>query len=139
MHRKSKFLDSLLKNPLYSTWIVPGKVDTLVHCKWCCKDVNELNMGDSALKSLMEGKKCVNHSPSDNCQSLNTHFQKLKKNEQPTTVQVITNSSLVTNKNQASIDNMFTKENVTCSEVWWAFKTVESKCLLRSCEGTNAL
>ena len=51
MHRKSKFLDSLLKNPLYSTWIVPGKVDPLAHCKWCCKDVNELNMSESAFRS----------------------------------------------------------------------------------------
>ena len=31
MPRKSNFLDSLLKNPLYLAWIVPGKVDTLAH------------------------------------------------------------------------------------------------------------
>ena len=44
MPRKSKFLDSWLKNPLYSAWIVPGKVHTLARCK-CCKDVNISNMG----------------------------------------------------------------------------------------------
>ena len=97
-------------------------------------------MGESALKSHMKGKKHINHAPSDNCQSLNIHFQKSKKNEEPTiTGQVITNSSLVTNKNQAAIDNMFKKENVSCSEIRWALKTVESKFSLRSCEGANAL
>ena len=81
-------------------------------------------MGESALKSHMKGKKHINHAPSDNCQSLNIHFQKSKKNEEPTiTGQVITNSSLVTNKNQAAIDNMFKKENVSCSEIRWALKT----------------
>ena len=37
MSRKAKFLDSWLKNPPYSAWIVPGKVDALACCKWCCK------------------------------------------------------------------------------------------------------
>ena len=40
MPRKSKFLDSWLKNSVYLAWIVPGKVDTLARCKWCCKDVS---------------------------------------------------------------------------------------------------
>ena len=139
MPRKSKFLDSCLKNHFYTAWIVPGKVDTLAPCKWCIKDVEALKMVESALKSHMKGKKHINHTPSDNCQSLNTHFQKSKKNEEPTTGQVITNPSLVTNKNQAAIDNMFTKVNVTHAEIWWALKTVESKFLLSSCEVTNAL
>ena len=138
MPRKSKFLDSWLKNPRYSSWIAPGKADTLVRCKWCCKDVDISNMDESALKSHMKGKKHIYHTPSDNCQSLNTHFQKSKKNEEPTTGQVITNSALVTNKNQAARD-MFIKENVTRAEIRWALKTVESKFSLRSCEGTNAL
>ena len=94
-------------------------------------------MGESALKSHMKGKKHIDHTPSDNCQSLNTHFQKSKKNEEPTIGQVITNSSLATNKNQATIDNMFTKENVTHAEIRWALKTVESKFSLCFCEGTN--
>ena len=96
-------------------------------------------MGESALKSLMKVKKHIDHTSSDNCQSLNTHFQKTKKNEEPTTRQVITKWSLVTNKNQAAIGNMFTKENVTRSEIWWALKTVELKFSLRSCEGASAL
>ena len=83
----------------------------------------------------MQGKKHIGHTPSDHCQSFNTHFQKSKKNEEPTTGQVITNSSLVTNKNQAAID-MFIKENVIRAEIRWALKTVKSKFLLRSCEST---
>ena len=51
----------------------------------------------------------------------------------------MTNLSLVTNKSQAATDNMFTKENVTRAEIQWALKTVDSKFLLSSCEGTNAL
>ena len=52
MTRKSKFFDSWFENPLYSAWIVPGKVDTcMLQCKWCCKDVDVLNMTESALKS----------------------------------------------------------------------------------------
>ena len=51
MPRKSKFF----KNPLYSAWIVPSKVDTLARCKWCCKDVDISNMGESALRSHMKG------------------------------------------------------------------------------------
>ena len=47
--------------------------------------------------------------------------------------------SLVTNKNQAALDNMFTKGNVTRAEICWALKTVETKFSLRTCEGTNAL
>ena len=47
MPRKSKILDSCLKNSLYSAWIVPGKVDTLACCKWCYKDVDVLNIGKS--------------------------------------------------------------------------------------------
>ena len=137
--RKSRFLDSWLKNPLYSAWILHGKVDALARCKWCIKDVDVSNMGESALKSHMKGKKHIDHTPSDNCQSLNTHFQKSKKIEEPTTVQVITNSSLVTNENQAAIDNMFTKENATCAGIRWILKTIESKFSLCSCEGTNAL
>ena len=34
---------------------------------------------------------------------------------------------------------MFTKENVARSEIWWVLKTIESKFLLRSYEGTNTL
>ena len=117
MPRKSKFLDSWLKNPLYSAWILRDKVDTLARPKWYCKDVDASNMGESALKSHMKGKKHIDRTLLDNCQSLNTHFQKSKKNEGPTTAQVITNSSLVTNKNQAAIDNMFTKEDVTRAEI----------------------
>ena len=123
---------------LHSAWIVPGKVDTLARCKWCCKYVDVSNVGESALKSYMKGKKHIDHTPSDNCQSLNTHFQKTKKNEETTTGQVITNSTLVTNKNQSAIDNMLTKESVPHAEIRWVLKTVESKFLLRSCEGTNA-
>ena len=63
MHRKLKFLDSLLKNPLYSTWIVPGKVDPLAHCKWCCKDVNELNMSESAFRSIMNSQPLYKSLP----------------------------------------------------------------------------
>ena len=44
MPRKSKFWDSWLKNPLYLAWIIPGQVDTLACCKWCCKDVDVSNM-----------------------------------------------------------------------------------------------
>ena len=110
---KLKFLDSWLKNPLCSAWIVPGIVVTLASYKWCHKDVDISNMGKSVLKSHMKGKKHIDHTPSDNCQSLNTHFQKTMKNEEPT---MIPKLSLVTNKNQAAIDNMFTKENVTCAE-----------------------
>ena len=66
-------------------------------------------------------------------------MQKSKKNEEPTTGQVITNSSLAINKNQAAIDNIFIKENVPHAEIRWAFKTVESKFSLCFCEGTNAL
>ena len=113
----------------------PRESDVLAHCKWCIKDVDILNMGKSALKSHMKGKKLINHTPSDNCQS----FQKSKKNEEPTTGQVITNSSLVTNKSQAAIGNMFTKENASHAKIQLALKTVESKSLLRSCGGTNAL
>ena len=91
----------------------PWKVDTLARCK----DVDVLNMSESALKVHMKGKKHIDHTPSDNCQSLNTHFQKSERNEGPTTGQVITHSSLVTKKNQAAIDNMFTKENVTRAEI----------------------
>ena len=79
MPRKSKFLDSWFKNPLYSACIVPSKVDTLARCKCCCKDVNISNMGESALKSQMKGKKHLNHTPSDNCQSLNTHSKVKEK------------------------------------------------------------
>ena len=46
---------------------------------------------------------------------------------------------LVTNKSQAVIENRFTKENVTCTKIGCALKTVEPKFFLRSCEGTNAL
>ena len=45
MPRKSNFLDSWLKNPLYSVWIVLGKVDTLARCKWCCEDVDVSKYG----------------------------------------------------------------------------------------------
>ena len=69
------------------------------------------------LKSHTKGKKHNDQTHSDNCESLNTHFQKLKKNEEPTIGQVITNWSLVTNKNQAAIDNMFTKKIVTRAEI----------------------
>ena len=62
MPRKSKFLDSWLKNPLCSSWIVPGRADTLVRCKWCCKDVDISNMDESALKSHMKGRKHQSHS-----------------------------------------------------------------------------
>ena len=80
MPRKSKFLDSWLKNPLYSAWIVPGKVDILVRFKWCSKeDVDVLNMCEPPLKSHRKGKKQIYHTPSNNCQSLDTHFQKSKK------------------------------------------------------------
>ena len=34
---------------------------------------------------------------------------------------------------------MFIKENLTCAEIWWSLKTVESKFSLRSYQGTNAL
>ena len=105
-----KFLDSWLKIPLYSAWIFPGKVDTLAHSKWCCKDVDVSNMDESPLKSHTKGKKHIDQTHSDNCESLNARFQKLKKNEEPTIGQVITNWSLVTNKNQAAIDNMFTQK-----------------------------
>ena len=44
MPRKSKFLDSWVKIPLYSAWIVLGKVDTLAHSKWCCNNVDVSNM-----------------------------------------------------------------------------------------------
>ena len=57
MPRKSKLLDSRLKNRLYSAWIVPVKADTLARCKWYCKDVDGSNMGESALKSHMKEKK----------------------------------------------------------------------------------
>ena len=96
-------------------------------------------MGESALNSHMKGKKHIYYTPSDNYQSFNTHFQKSKKNEEPITGQVITNSPLLTNKNQAPVDNIFTKENATRAEFRWALNTVESKFLLRSCEGTNVL
>ena len=43
------------------------------------------NMGESASKSHMKEKKQIDHTPSDNGQSLNTHFQKSKKNEDPKT------------------------------------------------------
>ena len=33
----------------------------------------------------MEGKKHIDHTPSDNYQSINTHFQKSMKIEEPTT------------------------------------------------------
>ena len=62
MPRKSKFLDSWLKNPLYSAWILPGKVDALDRCKWCIKDVDVSNMGESALTSHIKGKKHRSHS-----------------------------------------------------------------------------
>ena len=65
MPRKSKLVDSWLKNPLYSAWIVPDKVSTLACCKWCCKDVGVSNMGESALESHMKGKKHIDHTPSD--------------------------------------------------------------------------
>ena len=74
MPRKSKFLDSWLKNPLYAAWIAPGKFDASAHCKWCRKDMDVSSVGESALKSYMKGKKHMNLTPSDNCQSLNTHF-----------------------------------------------------------------
>ena len=120
MPKKSKFSDSWFKNPLYSAWIVPGKVVTFARCKLCFQEVDVLNMDESALKSRMKGKKHLDHTPSDNCQSLSTHFQKSKKNEKSTTGQVITNSSPVINKNQAAaIDNMFTKENVTQAKIDW--------------------
>ena len=62
MPRNSRFLDSWLKNPLYSACIVPGKVDTLACCRWCCKDVDVSNMGESAVKSHMKRKKHQSHS-----------------------------------------------------------------------------
>ena len=96
------------------------------------------NMGVSALKGHVKGKSYIDHTPSDNCQSLNTHFPKSKKNKKPTTGQVITNSSLVIWKNQVAIDNMSIKENVTREKIQWALKSVESKFSLRSCEGANA-
>ena len=70
---KQRFLDRWLKNYLYSVWIVLGKVDTLIRYKWFCKNVDVLNMGDQALKSLISviGKKHIDHTPSD---ILNTHF-----------------------------------------------------------------
>ena len=34
---------------------------------------------------------------------------------------------------------MFTKENETHAKIQGVLKTVESKCSLRSCEGTNGL
>ena len=43
-----------LKNPLYSAWIVPEKVDPLSRSKCCCKDVHVSNMGESALKSHLK-------------------------------------------------------------------------------------
>ena len=89
------------------------------------------NMGVSALKGHVKGKSHIDHTPSDNCQSL-------KKNKKPTTGQVITNSSLVIWKNQVAIDNMSIKENVTREKIQWALKSVESKFSLRSCEGANA-
>ena len=101
--------------------------------------MNVSNMTESTLKSHMKWKKHIDHTPWDNCESLNTHFQKSKKNEEPTTGQVYTNSSLVTNKIRLFGSNMFTKENKTCAEIRWALKTVESKFLLCSYEGTNAL
>ena len=76
-----------------------------------------LNMGEAALRNHMKEKKHIEHTPSDNCQSLTTHFQKSKKSEGATTGKVLTNSSLVTNKNQLAIDNMFTKENETHAEI----------------------
>ena len=45
---KSMFLDSWLKNPLYLARIFPGNVDTIARCRWCCKDVDVSNMGESA-------------------------------------------------------------------------------------------
>ena len=131
-------MDGWLRNPLYSAWILLGKVDSLVRCKWCCKDVDISNMGESALKSHMKGKKNIDHTPSDNCQSLNTHLQKSKKNEEPITRQVITNSSLATNKNQAAIDNIHKRKCNSCRNSM-DFKTVESKFSLRSCDGASAL
>ena len=52
--RKAKFLDFLLKNPLYSAWIVPGEVDPLSRSKSCCKNVDVSNIGESALKSHLK-------------------------------------------------------------------------------------
>ena len=66
MLRKAKFLGCWLKNPLYSAWIVPDKVDPLSRSKWCCKDVDVSNMGERALKSHMKGKKHIDNIPSDN-------------------------------------------------------------------------
>ena len=57
----------------------PWQIVTLAHWKWCCKDVDVSNMGESGLKSHMKGMKHINHTPSDNCQSLNTHFQSQRK------------------------------------------------------------
>ena len=45
---------------------------------------------------------------------------------------------MVTNQNQAAVQNIFTKEKVTRAEIQLVIKTVESKFSLRSCEGTNA-
>ena len=60
--RKSRFLDSWLKNPLYSGWILHGKFDALARCKCCIKDVDVSNMGESAFKSHKRKETYRSHS-----------------------------------------------------------------------------
>ena len=59
-------------------------------------------------------------------------FSKPKRNEMPSTGEVITNPSLATNKNQAAVDNTYTEDIVTRAEIRWSLKTVGSKFLLCS-------
>ena len=59
---KTKFAESWLSNSEYNGWL-SKKSDSLAHCKYCVKDIDVSNMGETAIKSHMKGKKHVQKSP----------------------------------------------------------------------------
>ena len=47
--KKKKFIESWLSAPEYAGWISKATSDTVAKCRWCCKEFDTSNMGESAL------------------------------------------------------------------------------------------
>ena len=136
---KTKFAESWLSNSEYNGWL-SKKSDSLAQCKYCVKDIDVSNMGETAIKSHMKGKKHVQKSPPAQSSKSSDSFPafRVPNPEKPKPSQ--SSESPSSSKTvQESLHILVEKDNLLSAEIRWVLKCVQSRCSQRSCDDIQEL
>ena len=120
----------MVVGPRFMGWL--QKVDNIhsARSSYCCKTFDIGNMGKSALRSHMKGKKHCERAPSSNSQSFFNH----SSNSSTTVSSSASSSTTPSSNNVGLVDSMIINTSTVHAEIRWALKVVLSKFSRRSCD-----